>query len=192
MTSSIPEAPDAQRNWDYRFCWLRDAFFVVRALNGLSEVATMENYLRYLINVGHTAARNAHLQPVYGIGLEAVLDERNIGTLAGYRGIGPVRTGNQAYQHHQHDVYGHAVLAATQAFFDRRLLRMAVSTISCKWSGWASARTRCTTNPTRESGSCAPAASVHTSSSAMCWAACDRLAKIASASWSGGTQRRLA
>src|SRR4029079_11512166 len=51
MTTSIPAAPGTQRCWDYRYCWLRDAFFVVRALNGLSEVATMENYLRYLFNV---------------------------------------------------------------------------------------------------------------------------------------------
>ena len=46
MTTSVPEAADSGRNWDYRYCWLRDAFFVVRALNGLSDVATMENYLR--------------------------------------------------------------------------------------------------------------------------------------------------
>ena len=51
MTTSIPEAPDSGRNWDYRYCWLRDAFFVVRALNSLSEVGTMENYLHWLNNV---------------------------------------------------------------------------------------------------------------------------------------------
>ncbi len=46
MTTSIPEAPHSGRNWDYRYCWVRDAFFVVRALNSLSEVGTMEDYLR--------------------------------------------------------------------------------------------------------------------------------------------------
>ena len=51
LTTSIPEAPGSQRNWDYRYCWLRDAFFVVRALNSLSEVGTMEDYLRWLTNV---------------------------------------------------------------------------------------------------------------------------------------------
>jgi GH15 family glucan-1,4-alpha-glucosidase len=179
MTSSIPEAPDAQRNWDYRFCWLRDAFFVVRALNGLSEVATMENYLRYLINVSHTAVRDAHLQPVYGIGLEAVLDERSIGTLAGYRGIGPVRTGNQAYQHRQHDVYGHAVLAATQAFFDRRLLRVGGvdDFLQMEWLGERAYALH--DQPDAGIWELRTRSQVHTSSSAMCWAACDRLAKIA-------------
>ncbi len=125
MTSSIPEAPGTERTWDYRYCWLRDALFVIRALNGISEVATMESYLRYLFNVVHTATARGHLQPVYGIGLESDLGERGIDTLPGFRGIGPVRIGNQAYQHSQHDVYGHAVLASTQAFFDHRLLRPA-------------------------------------------------------------------
>ena len=83
MTTSIPEAPDTQRTWDYRYCWLRDAFFVVRALNGLSEVATMENYLRYLANVVHQAPPSRHLQPVYGIGLEVAIPERKLTSLAG-------------------------------------------------------------------------------------------------------------
>ena len=74
MTTSIPEAPGSERNWDYRFCWLRDAFFVVRALNSLSEVGTMEDYLRWLNNVVR-GARGGHIQPLYGIGLERELTE---------------------------------------------------------------------------------------------------------------------
>jgi GH15 family glucan-1,4-alpha-glucosidase len=62
MTTSIPEAPGSGRNWDYRFCWLRDAFFVVRALNSLSEVATMEEYLRWLNNIV-VRSGGAHIQP---------------------------------------------------------------------------------------------------------------------------------
>jgi GH15 family glucan-1,4-alpha-glucosidase len=179
MTSSIPEAPGAERNWDYRYCWLRDAFFVVRALNGLSEVATMENYLRYLANVGRTAAREGHLQPVYGIGLEPVLDERTVPSLRGYRGIGPVRVGNQAYRHHQHDVYGHAVLAATQAFFDRRLLRQGrVDDFhAMEWLGDRAYELH--DKPDAGIWELRTRSDVHTSSSAMCWAACDRLGKIA-------------
>ncbi|WP_232324260.1 glycoside hydrolase family 15 protein, partial [Variovorax sp. WDL1] len=68
MTTSIPEAPGSQRNWDYRYCWLRDAFFVVRALNSLSEVGTMEDYLRWLANVV-IGSHGEHIQPLYGIGL---------------------------------------------------------------------------------------------------------------------------
>ena len=74
MTTSIPEAPGSGRNWDYRYCWLRDAFFVVRALNSLSEVGTMEDYLRWLSNVV-VQAGGGHIQPLYGIGLERELPE---------------------------------------------------------------------------------------------------------------------
>jgi GH15 family glucan-1,4-alpha-glucosidase len=178
MTTSIPEAPLSGRNWDYRYCWLRDAFFVVRALNSLSEVDTMEHYLRYLANIVGQA-KEGHLQPVYGIALEQRLDEREIASLAGYRGMGPVRTGNQAFEHLQHDVYGNVVLATTQAFFDRRLLRPATDQdfVRLERVGEQAFRVYATADAsmwelrTRER--------IHTSSALMCWAACDRLARIA-------------
>ncbi|MCW5623832.1 MAG: glycoside hydrolase family 15 protein [Burkholderiales bacterium] len=180
MTTSIPEAPGSQRNWDYRFCWLRDAFFVVRALNSLSEVGTMEDYLRWLYDVVRAAA-GGHVQPLYGIGLEKDLPEGIVPHLAGYRGMGPVRVGNQAYEHFQHDVYGNIVLGAAQAFHDHRLFRRADVTDfealeavgEQAWllheqadAGMWELRTR---------------ARVHTSSVLMCWAACDRLAKVGAA-----------
>ena len=124
MTTSIPEAAHSGRNWDYRFCWLRDAFFVVRALNSLSEVGTMEDYLRWLYDVLR-GAETGHVQPLYGIGLEQALPESIVPHLPGYRGMGPVRVGNQAYEHFQHDVYGNIVLGAAQAFHDHRLFRRA-------------------------------------------------------------------
>uniref|UniRef100_UPI00058D60E6 glycoside hydrolase family 15 protein n=1 Tax=Melaminivora alkalimesophila TaxID=1165852 RepID=UPI00058D60E6 len=115
MTTSIPESAHSGRNWDYRFCWLRDAFFVVRALNSLSEVGTMEDYLRWLANIV-VKAGEGHIQPLYGIGLEHELPESIMEHLGGYRGMGPVRVGNQAAEHFQHDVYGNIVLGAAQAF----------------------------------------------------------------------------
>lgn len=180
MTTSIPEAPGSQRNWDYRYCWLRDAFFVVRALNSLSEVGTMEDYLRWLANVV-IGSHGEHIQPLYGIGLEKELPESIVENLAGYRGMGPVRVGNQAQEHFQHDVYGNIVLGAAQAFHDARLPyragtsafphleavgEKAVSVYGTPDAGMWELRTR-----TR----------VHTSSALMSWAACDRLAKIARA-----------
>ncbi|MBO0346365.1 glycoside hydrolase family 15 protein [Roseibium limicola] len=176
-TTSIPEAAGSQRNWDYRYCWIRDAFFVVRALNSLSEMETMENYLRYLNNVVAVTGGD-HVQPLFGIGLEEKIVEEFV-DLPGYRGNGPVRVGNQAYEHFQHDVYGQIVLAASQAFFDKRLLHQpglddfqrlelvgerAYAMHDQPDAGIWELRTR---------------ARVHTSSSLMCWAACDRLAKIA-------------
>ena len=179
MTTSVPEAADTGRNWDYRFCWLRDAFFVVRALNSLSDVATMENYLRYLMNIVQGAEAQGHLQPVYGIATEAALTERLAEDLPGYRGMGPVRVGNQAYEHRQHDVYGNVILASTQAFLDERLLKPAgsVDFANLEWLGMRALALH--DQPDAGMWELRTKSGIHTSSSLMCWAACDRLARIA-------------
>jgi GH15 family glucan-1,4-alpha-glucosidase len=178
MTTSIPEAPNTQRNWDYRYCWLRDAFFVVRALNGLSEVGTMEDYLRWLNDVVRSA-RGGHVQPLFGIGLEQTLTERIVPSLSGYRGMAPVRIGNQAFEHVQHDVYGNIVLGAAQAFFDHRLFRRADARDFAELEGMGEQAWRLHDQPDAGMWELRTRARVHTSSSVMCWAACDRLAKIA-------------
>jgi GH15 family glucan-1,4-alpha-glucosidase len=87
MTTSIPESPNTGRNWDYRFCWLRDGYLVVDALNRLGKTRTMERYLGYILNVA-AASDGRALQPVYAINGRAALDEREVATLAGYRGNG--------------------------------------------------------------------------------------------------------
>jgi pentatricopeptide repeat protein len=178
MTTSIPEAPTSGRNWDYRYCWLRDAFFVVRALNSLSEVDTMEHYLRYLANIVGQAPEG-HLQPVYGIALERRLDEREVTTLAGYRGMGPVRVGNQAFEHHQHDVYGNVALATAQAFFDRRLLRPPTMHDFTRLERVGEQAYKVYATPDASMWELRTRERVHTSSTLMCWAACDRLSRIA-------------
>jgi GH15 family glucan-1,4-alpha-glucosidase len=73
LTTSIPEAPNSGRNWDYCYCWLRDVFFVVRALNRLSEMETLEHYLCWLANVIVASSGEDRLQPVYGLALERTL-----------------------------------------------------------------------------------------------------------------------
>ena len=181
MTTSIPEAADTGRNWDYRYCWLRDSFFVVRALNSLAEVETMEDYLRYLNNIicGNEAeSSGGHLQPVFGIGLERRLTERTVMSLAGYRGMGPVRAGNQAFEHVQHDVYGNAVLAASQAFFDTRLLSRPGRVELERLEQVGERAFAMHDQPDAGMWELRTMARVHSSSSLMCWAACDRLAKI--------------
>ena len=122
VTTSIPEAADPVRNWDYRYCWLRDGYFVVNALNRLGATHTMERYLSYIINIAGSIDEK-HLQPVYGIDGRADLTERTMPDLPGYRGMGPVRCGNQAFEQIQHDVYGSAIMAVTHVFFDQRLTR---------------------------------------------------------------------
>ena len=178
MTTSVPEAPNTQRNWDYRYCWLRDAFFVVRALNSLSEVGTMEDYLRWLNDVVR-GAQGGHVQPLYGIGLEKQLTEAFVPHLAGYRGMGPVRVGNQAFEHFQYDVYGNIVLGASQAFHDHRLFRRADEGDFLALEGMGELAWQYHDQPDAGMWELRTRARVHTSSSLMCWAACDRLAKVA-------------
>lgn len=178
MTTSIPEAADSGRNWDYRYCWLRDAFFVVRALNSLSEVGTMESYLQWLQNIV-SSSDDGHVQPLYGIGLEHNLVEQEIRAISGYRSMGPVRVGNQAFEHFQHDVYGNIVLGAAQSFHDQRLFRPAMSRAFTQLERAGEQAWRLHDQPDAGMWELRTRSRVHTSSSLMCWAACDRLGKIA-------------
>jgi len=178
MTSSIPEAPMSGRNWDYRYCWLRDAFFVIEALNRVCAHQTMEDFLVYLDNIV-AAAPEGRLQPVYGITLETRLDERTVDAMPGYRGMGPVRVGNAAYAQSQNDVYGAVIAAATQAFFDQRLLRSVGVEAFRRLEPLGEAAFSLYATPDAGMWELRGRANVHTSSSVMCWAACDRLARIA-------------
>jgi len=178
MTTSIPEAPNSARNWDYRYCWVRDAFFVVRALNSLSAVGTMENYFRWIINIIDDVD-HCHVQPVYGIALDKELTETIAEHLPGYRGMGPVRVGNQAYEHFQHDTYGNLVLGAAPVFFDQRLFMRASIDQFHRLEMLGNRAFDLHDQPDAGIWELRSRARVHTSSSLMCWAACDRLAKIA-------------
>ena len=179
LTTSIPEAANSGRNWDYRYCWLRDSYFTIHALNRLGATRTMEGYLRYINNV-FAATRGAPLQPVYGISGDPVLTERKLGELPGYRGMGPVRVGNQAYEQVQHDVYGAVILAAMQSFFDLRL-GTAADAVGV-FRQLERAGERCWAlydQPDAGIWEYRSRSRVHTFSSGMCWAGVDRLARIA-------------
>lgn len=178
VTTSIPEAPHSGRNWDYRYCWLRDAYFVVNALNQLGATGTMERYLEYILNI-IADTRDAPLQPVYGIRRDAVLEESVAPGLAGYRGMGPVRVGNLAYIQIQNDVFGAAVLASTHAFFDSRLARPAGRHMFNDLERLGEQAVLNYNVPDAGIWELRGTKRVHTFSSMMCWAACDRLAAIA-------------
>ncbi len=178
MTTSIPEAANTGRNWDYRFCWLRDAYYVVRALNRLGAIDIMESYLAYLRNLPELT-EDRHMQPVYGVGLEQQLTETEITTLPGYRGMGPVRVGNQAYEHQQHDVYGQVIMSSTQAFFDKRLLRPLTLQDFRALEIIGDRAYRLADVPDAGLWELRTIANIHTYSSLMCWAGCHRLARIA-------------
>ena len=175
VTTSIPESANSSRNWDYRFCWLRDAAFVVRAFNRLGATRSMEEYLRYIFNI---AVGDDDLGPVFGIKYERELHESFAESLLGYRGMGPVRVGNDAWRQRQNDVYGSVVLATAQLFFDRRIEARGVEVFQLlEKLGKSAAKLA----HTEDAGlwEFRGRALVHTYSVVMCWAACDRLARIA-------------
>jgi GH15 family glucan-1,4-alpha-glucosidase len=178
MTTSIPEAAASGRNWDYRYCWLRDGYFVVNALNRLGATRSMERYLGYVLDIAAAGAGGA-LQPVYGIDGRATLDERVEPALPGYRGMGPVRVGNQAWRQVQNDVYGSAILAATHVFFDQRLARRGDATLFRRLEPLGERAAAVFDQPDAGMWELRGSARVHTMSAVMCWAGCDRLARIA-------------
>ena len=178
VTTSIPESPGSGRNWDYRYCWLRDAYFVVNALNRLNATTTMERFLDFIINTA-SGANGADLQPVYSVTGKAGIAEREAPSLPGYRGMGPVRVGNQAYSQNQHDVYGAAVLAAAHVFFDARLALRSDQALFRQLEQLGERAAALYDQPDAGPWELRGARHVHTFSSVMCWAACDRLAKIA-------------
>jgi GH15 family glucan-1,4-alpha-glucosidase len=117
-TTSIPEAMGTPRTWDYRYCWIRDAAFVVEALRRLSHLAEGEQFLRYLRDV----VEGGPLQPVYGIGGERDLEEQLLPHLAGFGGNGYVRTGNAAAKQTQNDLMGEMVLCLETLLTDPRIV----------------------------------------------------------------------
>lgn len=184
VTTSIPESPPSPkedgRNWDYRFCWLRDSFFVVHALNRLGATTTMENYLAYISNIVGIS-KDGPLQPVFGISYDTELHETKAKNLSGYRGIGPVRVGNQAYDQIQNDGYGAVILASAQSFFDRRIAHTQDSKLDLFYQLELVGEKAAYYHDKPDAGlwELRNSTHVHTFSAAMCWAACDRLARIA-------------
>nr|WP_235535252.1 glycoside hydrolase family 15 protein [Sphingomonas sp. Leaf339] len=178
MTTSLPEHADSGRNWDYRYCWIRDAYYTVQALNRLGALDVLEGYLEYLRNIVDDAD-GGHIQPLYGVSGEAELPERTTDDLVGYRGMGPVRVGNQAYEQVQHDAYGQIVLSNVQAFHDTRLYRLASKEDFKSLERVGELAWQVYDKPDAGLWELRTKVAVHTYSAAMCWAACDRLASAA-------------
>nr|WP_271077612.1 glycoside hydrolase family 15 protein [Aurantiacibacter sp. MUD61] len=178
LTTSIPEAPGSERNWDYRYCWIRDSYYTVQALNRLGALDVLEKYLGYLRNIVD-ASKGGQIQPLYSVMGEGELNETTAAWLAGYRGMGPVRIGNAAYKQIQHDAYGQIVLPTAQGFFDRRLLRMADERDFESLEEVGEAAWRMHDQPDAGLWEFRTRQEVHTYSAVMSWAACDRLSKVA-------------
>ena len=178
VTSSIPESADTSRNWDYRYCWLRDAYFVVNALNRLGATQTMERYLGFIRNVVADGT-DRPLDPVYTVTGHRLPPERVVESLPGYRGIGPVRVGNQASEQSQHDVYGSSILAATHVFYDRRLIRQGDEALFRRLEPLGERAYQLYDKPDAGLWELRGSTHVHTFSAVMCWVGCERLGRIA-------------
>ena len=103
-TTSLPETIGEVRNWDYRFCWIRDASMVVKVLSELGHKKMAKNYLQFIIDL--IPDKDEKLQIMYGINKEKILTEETLDHLSGYMGSKPVRIGNAAYSQRQNDIYG--------------------------------------------------------------------------------------
>lgn len=178
LTTSIPEAANSGRNWDYRYCWLRDSYFTVTALNRLGATRTMESHVRFILNSVLNAGFSPDV-PLYPIVPGTDTTEHEAPSLAGYRGMGPVRVGNAAVVQRQHDGYGSIILTAAQMFYDERLPAIGDLDLYRQLRPIGDLAAASALAPDAGLWEYRGRMSVHTHSAAMCWAALHRLGLIA-------------
>lgn len=119
-TTSLPECCGSGRNWDYRYCWLRDTYYVISALNHIGHFEEMEHYFNYVADI--SVSEDFRYQPLYRIDGNKQLDEMVLGHLSGYMGNVPVRIGNQANEHIQNDIYGQVMISLMPLYTDHRFI----------------------------------------------------------------------
>jgi GH15 family glucan-1,4-alpha-glucosidase len=184
MTTSIPEAPGSGRTWDYRYCWLRDAYYCLGAFRLLGQFEERESFIHYLLNIAG-GTKDLNLAPLYSVDGSLGPEEQILENWPGYCGDGPVRIGNGASLHTQNDVFGEMVLSLVPIFLDDRyrsdrsketlkliqdLARKAISVAGVPDAGIWEYRTEW---------------KPQTFSGMMCWAAADRMARVAARHASG-------
>ncbi len=179
MTTSLPESPGSGRTWDYRYCWLRDAYYALGAFRLLGHFEERESFVQYLLNVAGSTP-DLQLAPLYRVDGGSDLEERVLEAWPGFGGEGPVRVGNAAARHVQNDVFGEMVLALAPVFLDERfsaerskatlelLLRLARRGIALAGT------------PDAGIWEYRNAWQPQTFSSLMSWAGADRMARVAS------------
>ncbi len=175
-TTSLPETPGGERNWDYRYSWIRDSTFSLWALHTLGFDEEARDFMRFIV---HVCKDRPDLQIMYGIGHERELEERTLDHLGGYGGAKPVRVGNGAYDQRQNDVWGSLLdsiyihekaLRGRGAATDRRLIRYQVEAAIEAWS-----------HPDQGIWESRGEPQHYVSSKLMIWVAVDRGARLARA-----------
>jgi GH15 family glucan-1,4-alpha-glucosidase len=173
-TTSLPETPGGERNWDYRFTWIRDATFMLWGLYTLGFDWEANDFFYFIADVAE--AEEGRLQIMYGIGGESDLTEQTLAHLSGYEGAQPVRTGNGAFDQHQHDVWG-AILDSfylhtkSRDHLPERIWPLLVKQVEAALENWQ--------KPDRGIWEVRGDPKHFTSSKLMCWVAADRGARLA-------------
>jgi GH15 family glucan-1,4-alpha-glucosidase len=178
MTTSIPESPASGRTWDYRYCWLRDSYYALNAFGLLGHFEEREQFVRYLLNIAGSAP-GLNLAPLYRVDGSVNLEESVLEDWPGYENERPVRIGNAAALHSQHDVYGEMVLALTPIFLDERMSAERSPAALKLIEGLARKAVTLAGVPDAGIWEYRTAWKPQTFSSLMCWAAADRMAGIA-------------
>jgi GH15 family glucan-1,4-alpha-glucosidase len=172
-TTSLPETPGGERNWDYRYSWIRDSTFMLWGLYTLGFDWEANDFFYFIADVAETSET---LQIMYGIGGERALDESTLDHLSGYEGAQPVRIGNGAYCQRQHDVWG-ALLDSiylhtkTRDQLPEQVWPIIVHQVECAMEYWR--------EPDRGIWEVRGEPKHFTSSKVMCWVAMDRGARLA-------------
>jgi alpha,alpha-trehalase len=173
-TTSLPETPGGVRNWDYRYCWMRDATFTLWGLHALGLDWEADDFMQFVADLQRVD--NGALQIMYGLGGELDLHEQELTHLKGYEGSMPVRIGNGAYRQHQNDVFG-AVLDSIYlhtkmgGHIPQRLWPVVQDQVRCAMAVWE--------QPDQGIWEARGEPKHYVSSKLMCWVALDRGARLA-------------
>jgi alpha,alpha-trehalase len=172
-TTSLPETPGGERNWDYRYSWIRDSTFMLWSLYTLGFDWEANDFFHFIADVADT---DADLQVMYGVDGERNLEERVVECVGGYEGAKPVRVGNGAYKQRQHDVWGallDSVYLHTRSrdSMEERVWPILVRQVEAAIENWQ--------KPDRGIWEVRGEPKHFTSSKMFCWVACDRGARLA-------------
>ncbi len=179
LTTSLPEESGRNRNWDYRFCWLRDAYFSLSAFHNLGHFEEMEGFLKFILNIAekHEHSREK-LRPVYKLDQTLPIPEEEHPTWKGFLNSKPVRSGNQAAEHVQNDVYGELILALSPIYFDERFHHLRTQEHEKLLEHLGKLCARNISKPDAGLWELRTGWQEHTFSNLMCWAGLERILRI--------------
>ncbi len=179
LTTSLPEEPGSTRNWDYRYCWLRDAHFVLSAFHNLGHFEEMEGFLKFFLGVAQKQETSRErLAPVYTLSQGLPMPETEHPNWGGHSASTPVRTNNQAAEHIQNDVYGEMVLTLAPIYFDERFFHLRDKDHEDLLAHLAKLCDRSISKPDAGLWEVRDGWQEHSFTNLMCWAGLERISRI--------------